>query len=103
MAAKEVNGYQLREALKRWKVRKDVADKQFKDQIDFLDTLDMAPEQSLRIPPAEAGDQLPFLVLFLEERFHRGGELAVVGGWRRGGLVQDKKQRQQPGHLGTPS
>jgi hypothetical protein len=31
MAAKEVNGYQLREALKRWKVRKDVADKQFKD------------------------------------------------------------------------
>src|SRR3990167_8019674 len=33
MASKEVTGYTLREALKRWRIRRDVADKQFKDSL----------------------------------------------------------------------
>jgi hypothetical protein len=37
----EINGFQLREALKRWRIRRDVADKQFKDSLwGFADDKD---------------------------------------------------------------
>ncbi len=78
--AKEVNGYQLRESLKRWTVRKDVADKQFKESLfGFKD------DESGRPTPkqiAETFQKADFAVAKLQEvqqDFNRQTTIEVDG------------------------
>jgi len=80
MATREINGYQLREALKRWRIRRDVADKQFKEALwGFKDDEGGKPTPQA---VAEAYEKADFAIAKLQElqqEFNRNTTVDVGG------------------------
>lgn len=76
--AKEITGYQLREALKRWRIRRDVADKQFSDSLWGFEKDEKPSPNEIAGAFAQA-DQIIAQLQDLQQEFNRNTFVEVAG------------------------
>jgi hypothetical protein len=80
MATREINGYQLRESLKRWRTRRDVADKQFKESLwGFKDEEAGRPTPTALAESYEKSDFAIAKLQELQQDFNRNQVVEIAG------------------------
>lgn len=78
MEQRTINGYQIREALKRWRIRHEVSDKQFSESLFVFKSEDKLPPDKV-IEDFKKADEAIALLETIQQGYNRQISMTVLG------------------------